>query len=761
MPDHRVNLTPILAVVLAVSILTLGCSLTGRLLGNENPAGSPPEASSEAETDLVCGPDEEPCSYADYEQEVLNRSTEALDQAALVVDESGSITAAARTLEKRDDLAMLRSAPEGLVFRLKGGPEMWLINGAAIKVGTKSLGAPADLGAPAPERPLPSDPGWFREDDGPIGESEQGEEPTKKALILSPFWWEFGDDETDDLAQLLGRAHRNYRCGDCVELKINTIRQREKGESREYYELAKTLSIDFGVSLTDFGSWSQYDLVHVSTHGMQICDDQGCSTMIMTGRFLDKPEWTEAGAPDFDVPGVYWGRTAVPGCGGLDQQLESGELSDEEWDRTYQEWKGKGCSTFTNRWWQVLGPGFFSSVYGGAGKTLDEKFIFFSACQSMKDLTLSKAVAGDNTTVLGWTETVDADAAAKVSMDFYELYIRQGLRAEAAFKEVKDNLGENFQADALRRFKPKGVDLETLVPPEFEQEGEENTRGREIITLFQPIYREELKERDPIPTNGIPGDGENDELLFQVQIDGIDGDQDPNQFTIHLAVDGQELEQTFQPQEKIGDYSYKVVDFAKLPFDAAEKDIVELEAWVELPTGGVSRQVLEEVELANCGWSGTMSGSRSGNVKGDIVLPTDHLASVNLEDFLSLAGPDALGGFGEEGSSLPTPDQLSGMPFGVFLGSRAQYPTFILIDGSGATGVFSRTELTAGQQSSLNLSPNTAEKKEGNLSASMTDLNNQSRFSLQGDMYWHAESLCSLNVILELARNPLPAGLAP
>jgi len=761
MPDRPDNITLILAAVLTISILTLGCSLTGRFLGNENQAGIPSGASPEAEPDPSCGPGGEPCSYADYEVELLKKSSEALDQAALVLDESGSIEEAARTLEERSDLAMLRSDPEGLVFRLDGGPEMWLINGAAIKVGTKSFGAPADPGSSALDLPLAHDPRWFQEDDGPIGESKQGEEPTKKALILSPFWWEFGDDETDDLAQLLSKAHRNYRCGGCVDLKINTIRQREEGESRENYQLTKTLAVEFGVSLTDFASWSKYDLVHVSTHGMQICDDQGCSTMIMTGRFLEKPEWTEAGTADFNVPGVHWGRTAVPGCGRLDKQLESGELSDEAWDRTYQEWKGKGCSTFTNRWWQVLGPGFFSSAYGGVGNSLDEKFIFFSACQSMKDLTLSKAVAGDNTTVLGWTETVDADAAAKVSMDFYDLYIREGLRAEVAFNEVKDNLGENFQADALRRFKPKGIDIEALVPPEFEQEGEENTRGREIITLFHPIYREELKERDPIPTNGIPGDGENDELLFQVQIDGVDEDQDPEEFTIHLAVDGQELEQTFQSQEKIGDYSYKLVNFVELPFDASSRDFIELEAWVELPTGGVSRHVLEEVELANCGWSGTMSGSRSGRVKGDIVLPTDHLASVNLEDFLSLAGPDALGGFGEEGSSLPTPEQLSGMPFGVFLGSRRQYPTFILIPGNGATGVFSRTELTAGQQSSVNLSPNTAQKKEGSFSASMTDLNNQSQFSLQGDMYWHADSLCSLDVILELTRNPLPASLVP
>lgn len=761
MPENRKNLTPILIAVLVTSLLALGCSLTGRILSNGDQADPASGIPAGANGDLTCGPGGEPCSYADFEDEILDKSTKALDQAALVLDETGTIQEAARTLEERSDLAMLRSAPEGLVFRLEDGPEMWLINGAAIKVGTKSFGAPKDPGAPDPDLPLPSDSGWIREDDGPIGESEQGEEPTKKALILSPFWWEFGGDETDDLAQLLGRAHRNYQCGDCVDLKINTIRQREEGESRENFELMKTLSIEFGVSLTDFASWSQYDLVHISTHGLQLCDEQGCSTMIMTGRFLDKPEWTKAGAPDFDIPGVHWGLTAVPGCGELDKQLESGELTDEEWDQTYQEWRNKGCSTYTNRWWQVIGPQFFSSVYGGAGKSLDEKFIFFSACQSMKDLSLSKAVAGDNTTVLGWTETVGADAAAKVSMDFYELYISKGLRADVSFKQVKDKLGENFQADALRRFKPKGIDIKSLVPPEFEQEGEKNTRGREIVTLFQPIYRNELKDRDPIPTYGIPGDSEHDQLLFHVQVDGIDEDQNPEEFTIHLAVDGKELKQTFQPRDKAGEYSYKVVDFVDLPFDAADKKFVELEAWVDLPNGGKSRHVLEEVELANCGWTGTMSGSRSGPVKGDIVLPTDHLAAADMDEFLAQADPETLGAFGGGGNSLPSPQELSSMPFGFFMGSRAQYPTFILIPGKGGTGVFSMMELAAGQQVSMNLSENSAERKQGGYSAALIDVMSQSNFSLQGELYWHGESLCSLDVILELARNPLPASLAP
>ncbi len=64
-----------------------------------------------------------------------------------------------------------------------------------------------------------------------------------------------------------------------------------------------------------------------------------------------------------------------------------------------------------------------------------------------------------------------------------------------------------------------------------------------------------------------------------------------------------------------------------------------------------------------------------------------------------------------------------------------------------------------GQQVSFNLLENSQERFEGSFSASVTDMASQSEINIDGEMIWHVDSICSMDVILELAANPLPAGL--
>jgi hypothetical protein len=484
--------------------------------------------------------------------------------------------------------------------------------------------------------------------------------------------------------------------------------------------------------------------------------------MLMTGQFLDVEDYLSAVEFSSPEPGIVWGKMAVPGCDILMKEAQDASKDQATREKAAQAWGNKGCGTFTNRYWQLIEPDFFTYTFQGE-KSLDDKMIYFSACESMKDLSLAKAVSGENTTVYGWTEAVDVGSGANVAIKFYELYVVEGVRAEVAFGKVKDMAADEENNPVLRRYQPKGIEIVALLPPEFEQEGEENTRGREIITLMQPIYRVELQERDAIPISGIAGDGENDQLLFHIQIDGIDENQDPKQFMIHLAVDGEELQETFKPQEKIGEYSFKVVDLVDLPFDASTRDKIELEAWVDLPEGGQSRHVLEEVELAKCGWTGSMSGARNGPVKGGIVIPTKHLASVDLEEFTSLAGSDALGPLGEDIPGMPPVIQPGEVPIGVFMGSgqNSGQPFFMIFPGIGATGIFNQTEMASGQQADWNLTENSDERIEGSFSGNLVDILSQSNFSVQGEVYWHIQSLCSLDVIFEIAQNPLPINPPP
>ena len=69
--------------------------------------------------------------------------------------------------------------------------------------------------------------------------------------------------------------------------------------------------------------------------------------------------------------------------------------------------------------------------------------------------------------------------------------------------------------------------------------------------------------------------------------------------------------------------------------------------------------------------------------------------------------------------------------------------------------------LGLGQQAGVSLVEDSTERVEGGFSASVTDLMTQSGYNVNGELTWHVDSFCSLDVILELAANPLPANLAP
>jgi len=643
------NLT--LAAVLLLSACSFGSQTEDSKSGS---SGTVTISDSSRTSELECEIEGYPCTYDEVDPRVLEESFTTLNEAVKLVEEGDDIQSAVDYLEGRQDVVEILSEPEGIRFRLKNGPPLWVVNSAAVTAGSKAPGAGENTSINLVLGPLSPNYQSGSGDDGPIGESERGEEPYKKALLLSPFFWDFDGDETDVVKFTLEKSHRNYSCDKCeVVVKKNTVPKKEYEESDEAYEFLKTFNINYEVTLDDFKSWKDYDLIHLSTHGIQICEDLICAGMLMTGIFIDVVDYKSALERFSSEPGVAWGKIAVLGCGPLEETIKDKETSAQKLEEAVTKWANKGCDAFPNRYWQVVTPDFFEYHYQNSNGKLNEKMIFLSACESMKDLTLAKALAGENTTVYCWTESVNAGGGATAAIKFYDHYIRDGLRAEIAYEKVKDRLINDEDSPVLARYKPKGISIESILPPELLQKGEENTRGREIITLMQPIYRVELREKDAIPTTGGAGDGKNDKLLFLVQIDGIDESQNPDDFVIHLAVDGEELEKTFTPQEKISEYSYWTLDEVQLPFDAADRDFIELEAWVELPTGGESRHVLEEVELANCGWTGNLSGSLSGEITGDIVFPSTNLTTVNVEELAFLA-EEGYFGPGNDGSGLPS-----------------------------------------------------------------------------------------------------------
>jgi len=739
-------------LMLAAILLVSACALPGSEEEPEIPIEdleTTAESSLEAESasrQLECEIEGYPCTYAETDPQVLEDSFLTLTEAALKVSDETGISGAAEYLQNQENVVEVIYDQTALRFRLKNGPPLWLYNADAIYQNTKmGLGT----APPNQSKKLILNPGLQTgSDDGPIGKSEKGIEPKKKALLLSPYLWDFETDETEVVKLLLGK--KNYDCAGCVVVKKNQA----KG--------------DQNVTLNDFKNWGDYDLINLSTHGSQVCKQGKCVTSLSTGVYYPFPYLdtiTMGPFPDTlgvleSEPGVRYGISASPACQAYRQALNSGELDEEGRASVEKAYQDRNCEFLSNKLWQSVDDNFFRYHYQSGKNPLDDKFIFLNACQSMIDKSLAEIISGDNTTVLGWTESIDAFIASQVAIRFYEHYLDNGLKAEEAFQEANNYAKENFSKDSLRRYQPKGIALESLPPVEFITDGELDTRGREIITLLQPIFRTELNERAAVPTVGAAGDGQPDKLLFLVQIDGISEDQNPEEFLIRLAVDGQDLEDTFRPMEKISEYSYWTVAEVPLPFDAAERKFVELEAWVELPTGGVSRHVVEEVELANCGWNMNLSGGASGDYAGDIVFPTANLTNANAEQLRRLAEEGYLGP-SETGAGMPAPEELAGLPDSYLLGSQQGYPFLMVIPGQGLTAMLEEGSLGVGNQIALNLSEDTPERKTGSYSGTYSDLMTQSSISLQGDLIWHADSICSMDVILELIENPFPEGLTP
>jgi hypothetical protein len=284
---------------------------------------------------------------------------------------------------------------------------------------------------------------------------------------------------------------------------------------------------------------------------------------------------------------------------------------------------------------------------------------------------------------------------------------------------------------------------------------------RPVITLMQSIYRHPLENLDALPTLGVPGDDEPDDILLLVQLAGLDDGQDPAEYEVQFAINGVTLQKTITPITQVGDGVYWALDQFPMPFDADDHILIKLEAWVDLPSGGEIRHVVEEVFLANCGWTATLSGGKSGGIKGDLTFPTETFSGATAEQLLELAEAGYFGPTGEDDSEMLTTDELASGPVSYMLGNRQTFPYVQIIPGQTAIGMLETNILSFGEQISVNMDINDDIQKDGNFSIDLMELNTMSNFNATGEFFWHVDSLCSLDVIIEIGRNPYPDGLVP
>ena len=666
-------------ILLGVSLLitaSLACSLPFLGGGSDPPdapdteSNSPADqpAASQAEDELRCTRLGYPCTYAEADPARVERGLDLMDLADEVFAEEGNAMAVAERLREEVDIAEMYYDERGVWYRVEGAPPLVFLHPDMFQAESDAV-SDVEPQSASKARLLPP----LLEPDGPVGTNPEGEKATKKALFLSPFVWEFGTDVHDNVKPML-EEYRDYRCAGCI-----TFRKADTHAA----ELINENTPAAGPSYDQFLGWKDYDLIHVFAHGTQFCPGKSvnrkgqpivsgdretfpentggiiegvevaegdCLTMIQTGHYQHKDHIKENPRA---VEGIAWGHK--PG---------------------------------SDVWMELLTTDFFIETYRGG---LDDTILFFTSCQLFGDKTFANALKGENTAVFGWNQKVWESRGETTAIKFFEELIKNGLRASVAYQHTVESSSHTDHRDDWF-----GAQLEQSISEGFDP------RGREVVTMMQPVFRELLEEKDAVPVEGIAGDGANDELLILIQVDGIDEDQNVEDFEIHLAMDGEELQATFNPEEKVGDYSYRAYQFLPLPFDAADRDFVEFEAWVDLPEGGDTRHYLEEVEIAGCGWTGTASGSQSGPLEGEILFPSTNLTAANAEQLALLAGEGYLGP-GGGGSGMPSASELSNLPFSAIFGSRAQFPFMLIIPGESATVMLDSSSFGVGQQANFNL----------------------------------------------------------
>lgn len=621
------------------------------------------------------------CSYADANSDAVVRAEQLLDDASqLTADDN--LTNAVDFLEQQNDVVEVIYNESVVLFWVENAIPMILFHSDIGPDYSNTAGAQLLHKRAAPHAlPNPID-------DGPIGEQDEGEQPTKRALLLSPMLWDFSGDEINSISNLLSN-HRDYQCAGCIDTRIVAENPLD----------ASVGQLQVGPGVNNFLSWQQYDLIHISTHGVQLCDVEklgdGCFTLLYSGGYRNNATFDNGPDAEYSpYPGVYYARTA----------------------KTPENWRA-----------EIISSDFFRSQYPSG---LNDTLVIASACQTMISFDLADALLGENSTFLGWDESVNASNAANIFIQFYEYYVDDGLRAKVSYDKAL--AFDGYPADGG----PSGADANLIF------RGDDHTRGREVITIINPETQQATETDDILLSDGIAGDSENDELLIQFRVDGIDAEQDVSAFNIHLKINDEEIDNTLTATKQVSDYSYLTnLEIVELPYDVVNDNTkIDLEAWIELPTGGQTRHLVEQAEPVGCGWNATFDSTK--HIGGIIFYSHDP----GLQD------QDALEIFSQYGGGLEGIDfsSISDQSPVYLMASEENngLPSYIMSE-LGGTVLISQQEFYASEGPQLTVTPN-GDALFGQFGGNFSGVSFSSGItnaSVSGEFYWHPKSICGFETI--------------
>jgi len=444
----------------------------------------------------------------------------------------------------------------------------------------------------------------------------------KRALVLGLFDWEFSPRETSRVSGRISGNGREFKCPGCVEVRYNDFPR--DGMRCTPERDGQCLPIQ-QTSWRDFLGWEDFDLIHLGSHGWQECRPNGtCITGLATGRILTPAERFDLARSYSGIqrPGVEYVRTgpssicrAAPEPGSREEQRRAG--GSDPYDHWVTDPNTAAYDLLCRGMlWEAVTDDFFYAVYPSG---LRDKLIVLNACESFKSPHLVRHLAaGGSTTIFGWRVPIDSGVGFRVMEHFYaRLFPGMFAGGDEAADRGGGVRAVVAWADAVRRhYRPlppdsTGQPRSILRLPAPDSSSYVDKRPMELVYLLDPEDGGEMRDGARLELVGVPGDGRPDSIRVNVEVHGLAEEQRLDEFRVGFRLDGQLLPTTHPPNRFLDEETQAFEGTIPLGRDARPGERVDLDVRVEIPGGGISRWLYEDLLLMGaCSFTGRITEIR-------------------------------------------------------------------------------------------------------------------------------------------------------